>query len=221
MKHISELIKKERKMPSVTNGSRVMGEAKEIVDMLFMAFEEHVKFFRANHPSGYDYAKREWTKTFAECGVSKERIQIGIKKMRKSGDFYASITPAEFLSLCKVSYCEIGAPATQSAYLEACKNSHPCETEKKWSHKVVRYAAHKTGSHFLRTESKSVTFPVFEKEYLNACQMHYDGKILDQIGTDSPQLRRELEETKKIIADGFEGFNSPRKALSLLRDLLK
>lgn len=220
MKKIGEVLqqsigkKEERVMPALSP------EAKSLVDLLFVALEEHVKYFRLNHLSGNDQAKREWTKTFMECGMSKQRVQKGIKRMRSSGEIYATITPGEFLTLCAIAPEDIGSPDIGAAYLEACKNSHPCETNKKWSHKAIRYATHKTGSHFLRTEPKSVSYSVFEKNYLEACQMFFDGKILDQIESDSPMLRVELERVKEVIAEDYLHLNSHRKALDAIRDIL-
>lgn len=221
MKKISELVNGGIEQYRESSAPSISAEAQSLVDLLFVAFEEHVKYFRLNHLEGNDRAKREWTKSFMECGISKERVQKGIRRIRASGSTYATITVGEFLALCAVLPEDIGSPDIGTAYLEACKNSNPCEVEKQWSHKAVQYATHKTGSYFLRTESRSVTYPVFEKNYLEACQMYFDGKILDQIGRDSPALRREIEETQKIVADGYEQFNCPDKALAEIKNLLR
>lgn len=221
MKHITECLSQQIGQAETIAPLSISPEAQSIVDLLFVAFEEHIKYFRLNHLSGNDNAKREWTKTFMQCGISKERVQRGIKRLRTNGVIYSTITPGEFLELCAIAPEDINAPSVDDAYLEACRNSHPSEVNKTWSHKAVRHAAHKTGSHFLRSESKSITLPQFKENYLESCQMYFDGRILDQLENDKPQLRRELEETKKTLSEGFEHLNSPKKALSALKDMLR
>lgn len=221
MKHIAELVK-----GSISNGNfmpppAISKEAQSLVDLLFVALEEHVKYFRLNHLEGNDKAKREWTKTFMACQISKEQVQRGITRLRTNGIVYPTLTPAEFLELCAIAPEDIGAPDVEAAYLDGCKNSHPSQIEKNWSHKVVRHATHRTGSHFLRTESRAASFSEFKKNYAEACQMFFDGRIMEQIGNDSPQLRREIEETQKIVAEGYEQYNSPTKALGAIKDFLK
>lgn len=222
MKHISKLVEgalstKEDSIASINP------EAVKVVDDLFRILAEHTRYFRLNNGSqeDYNFRKREWVKTFAIAGIGEKSVARGINRIRALSGSMATLTPGEFLELCAISPQDIGAPNLEDAYLEACKNSHPCETQKNWSHKVVRYATHKTGSHFLRTEPKSVSLRVFTQHYYDACQMFFDGRIMEQIGNDSPQLRRELEETQKIVADGYEEFNSPTKALGAMKKLLR
>lgn len=223
MKHISQVlgkgVAKSAEQPELT----LNAEAVQVVDDLFRILAEHTKYFRLNssNQEEYNFRKREWVKTFALAGIGEKSVARGINRIRAQSGSFATMTPGEFLSFCCVAPEDISSPDIGTAYLEACKNSHPCETNKKWSHKAVQYATHKTGSHFLRTESRAISYPAFEKNYLEACQMYFEGKILDQIGNDSPQLRREIEETQKIIADGYEQFNCPDKALSEIKNLLR
>jgi hypothetical protein len=223
MNKIYELANKEllNKASIHENSLGISEDARKVVDMLFTAFEEHVKYFRANHPDGYDSAKREWTKTFIERGISMERVQKGIKALRKERRIYNSITPSEFLELCEIKAEDIGAPSTEKAYIEACRNAHPCETNKKWSHEAVRLAAHETGSFSLRTESKTKTFPIFEKNYLKATQDFIDGKIMSRIGFEDDAQERETQRKQGVMSDGYERFNKPQESLSFLKSILR
>lgn len=223
MKHISTIIGKQ--LPGQQGHAEISinPDAVKVVDDLFRILAEHTRYFRLNsgNQDEYNFKKREWVKTFSLAQVGENSVGRGINRIRTQAMTFQTITPGEFLALCAISPADISAPDVEAAYLEGCKNSHPSQTDKIWTHKAVRYATHKTGSHFLRTEPRAKTFLEFSKNYTEACQMFFDGKILDQIGNDSPALRRELDETKRIVAEGFEQFNSPAKALSALKEILK
>lgn len=240
MKHISELMRgaiggqRETKSPSIS------AEAQSLVDLLFIAFEEHVKYFRLNHLHTNDEAKREWTKTFMACGISKERVQKGIARLRTNGVVYSTITPGEFLELCSPSHVDAGAPDTESAFMQACYNSSPTLKEKKWAHPAVRYAAHKTGSYNLVNLPRKETFSAFSANYQIGLQQYMDGRIMNQLENDShdtPDNRVKYQDyfgsakigTKLSYQDwlkekptGREGkIGSPKEHLAALKEILK
>lgn len=196
----------------------------KIVNDLFEVLSAIKPAFRQAWPTQREFenAKIQWIKAFMDINLnSLEKIQRGVKEFRLSpGCFIQS--PGDFIALCKLDPSDIGAPETRKAYLEACRLSHPCETVKNWSHVVVRYAAQKTGSHFLRTETESKTYPVFEQNYREACEMFADGRIMQTLEYDdsTKEHNTEIEKQRAIILDSHKDIKSASQALKMMRNLL-
>lgn len=199
-------------------------EATELVNQLFKILITQVSYFafKSQDDNYMSFIKREWVKTFIANNMDNEKIKRGIEKIRKAQDEIKNITPIQFVGLCMIDPSDIGAPETRKAYLEACRLSHPCETVKNWSHVVVRYAAQKTGSHFLRTEPESKTYPVFEQNYREACEMFADGRIMQTLEHDdgTKEYNTEMEKQRAVILDSYKDIKSASQALKMMRNLL-
>lgn len=145
-----------------------------------------------------DACKRQWLIAFSVSNInSLEKLRSGLKKIcLDPNPFFPS--PGEFIALCKPDAKDLGAPELEQAYREACEKSHPSYGQNKnWSHPAVQWAARNSDSYFLRSESRTKTFPVFKKNYEQALQMYAEGKILDQIGYDRDNSRKTPPTTEK------------------------
>lgn len=139
--------------------------------------------FKQAWPTEGDFklAKKEWILAFQAANINSiSQLKKGIDHFRIQSKAFVP-SPGEFIAMCKSSPEDIGAPSLVEAYKEAIRNSYPDGTKKTWSHPCVRYAAQKSDSYFLRTESKQRTQNVFQKNYLDAIEQFGEGKILHQI----------------------------------------
>lgn len=144
--------------------------------------------------------KKEWVLAFIDANINTiEQLKSGLKKVRmKSSPFIPS--PGEFIELCKPTPDDIGAPSVEDAYNEACGNALPYITEKKWSHDVVRYASHKTGTDKLRSEPRSKSFDLFRKNYDDAIELYSSGKVMNQI-SNSKTIADYQEYVGRLVSD--------------------
>jgi hypothetical protein len=219
MEHIKTIMDKGIKPThTIENETRLNENATELVNQLFQVLIAHVSYFSINKTTEQlNFIKREWVKTFIAKKVTAKEIKIGVERIRK-GAHLQDLKPQQFLLMCKPTLNEIGAPELEQAYLEACKNAHPCETNKKWSHVAVRLAAQGIGSHRLLTESRDKTFKDFERHYNKAIDEFLDGKIMNRIEFDEDEASD--HEVKKEISKGYEHIKSRKDAMSFLKDIL-
>lgn len=170
-----------------------------IIDLLFEKIKAKRLAWRSAIKSPQDeiIMKKEWLEVFILAGIRTiEQIQFGLEKIALLNTPWFP-SAVEFLGFCTPTPEDIGAPNVDDAYKEACKNSYPDGAPKKWTHPCIRYATQKSDSFFLRTESKQKTYPVFEKNYLDAVSQYGDGKILNQIENkkkDTPENRIKYQE---------------------------
>jgi len=131
--------------------------------------------------------KRQWLSAFKENNVTNiERIKKGMVKLRaRKMPFLPS--PGEFIALCRLDPVDVGAPSIEDAYKEAVKNAYPDGSEKRWSHPCVRHAYLRSGAFDMRTEPKTKTYPLFEKNYLGSLEDYAEGKIHEQISHKKPE----------------------------------
>lgn len=192
-------------------------ETAKIVNALFEKLISINPAYRACWKTDEDLsaAKKEWVLAFIENNLTSfEKLKNGLKETRKSTSPFIP-SPGQFIAWCKVKPEDINAPSLDLAYDEACRLSHPCETNKNWSHKAVRYAANKTGSHFLRTESISRSKPVFQKNYEEAIEMLLDGKTIDCI-----EHKKDEHTTNPTVFEVFETIKTPQEAFSAIRRMI-
>lgn len=98
---------------------------------------------------------------FLQAGLKDlNAIERGIKSFRLSPDSIYLPTVGKFISLC----VSTDYPNVESAYNEACLNSHPT-SDKKWTHLSVKEAAKRIGSHYLSTMPRRDSFKLFEYHY--------------------------------------------------------
>lgn len=147
--------------------------------------------------------KTQWMKAFIHEGIrSKAQVEQGIIRTRRETPIYTP-TIGQFLDWCTPSLNALGVPTTDQAYDEACKNSHP-SADKNWSHKLVAHAAKLTGSYLLSTSARSVSYPVFQRNYEISIRDWRGGKKIDEI---KPPIALEK------IKDPVQNAESRRKSL--------
>jgi len=165
----------------------------KVMDSLFEKIVAICPAFRAAYQTQNDFenAKREWLIGFKDVGLTDlKQIQVGVNKLRMSeSPFVPSF--GQFVKLCQPLAADMGMPAFENAYTEACKNSSPYEREKKWSHPVIRYTVRQLSTHFISNNAESVVRPRFEKAYEDSCRRFMAGELreeLVQMGYDFEDL---------------------------------
>ena len=167
----------------------------QIVNALFEKIIRVKPAFKQGWPTETEFhmAKREWVNSFKRANItSLERIKRGIERLTDSEKSFIP-SPGEFIALCKIGPEDIGAPHVEQAYKEACEKSHPCYGDKKWSHEVVKMAYLASDPYLLRTQQSNKIKPIFEKNYLDACQDFSDGRNLNRIEQPVTRTFTEME----------------------------
>jgi hypothetical protein len=224
MKQIKEIVTKELLGAQLkTNAVNTVfnEESKKIIDELFEILKIHCKSFDyvLAHNVNEGFCKREWVKTFQVAGITKQRLQIGINKIRTEG-YGKMIYPNDFIKLTYPDPEDIGAPSINYAFKIALRNSVPSTAEKEWVHPTVRYATHKVTSWALSHDAESVVFPKFKEAYAEGCLMFSQGKLLDLIATDDSKFKDE-KQMQKEIAEPFKNMNNKHSALLAIRNMLR
>lgn len=179
----------------------------EVVNHLFRCLVAIKPAFKQAWPTEEEFmnTKKEWIIAFKQENISSlNLIKVGLDKIRISESCFIP-SPGEFIALCEPDPEQLGLPSLSQAYKEACETSHPC-SGKKCSHEVIRYARNATGSHFLSSESASVTKPVFEDNYKIAIKLFLDGKIMDQLESPKKGVHEYQEYVGKLKSDIMIGF---------------
>lgn len=139
----------------------------EVINRLFEIIMSIKPAFKQAWPDQHilNAAKRQWMTLFIEKKINEwSVIERGLKKLRDESNPFPP-TPAKFVEWCNPEPRDIGVPDLERAYLEACKNSHPCQTHKDWTHKVVYHAWIATGSSNLSKMDRKSSFPIFKRSY--------------------------------------------------------
>lgn len=177
-----------------------------IVNELFLRFSAIYPSFRNTFKSTEDLnaTKKQWMKGFIVGNINTgEQLERGLNKcLLEERDFFPTI--GKFVKWCTFEPFELGVPSLDEAYEQACKNSHPSST-KEWTHKLVRHAWKLTGSYFLSTSLRSVSYPVFQRNYEITLREWRAGKIIDEIaipkGLTKPEKKSNPELAKKNISE--------------------
>lgn len=186
-------------------------EMEQFINWLFFEIQSILPAFKQAWPTKgeYDGAKRNWILALCESDLnSMQQIKIGLKNLRAQTSPFVP-TCGQFIALCKPSAQDLGLPTVEKAYTEACQAAHP-QGDKKFSHKVVEHAFIETGSYNLRTTSKTVSFPIFERNYEIASRMYMNGEKLKEIPIALEHT------TNKVITKSIG-----ESALKGLKDLLR
>ena len=135
------------------------------------------QFARA-YPRDEDRERARGVWTAALKGYAPKRIKrAGQKAIRSGSKFMPSL--GDIIQFCQFSYEELGLKQPLQAYYEAC-NATIQRADGSWSHPAVYFAAKATGWYWLRSESQSRVFPMFERNYQIICQRVQDGEDLSQ-----------------------------------------
>jgi hypothetical protein len=156
----------------------------KIVNELFETLVAINPAFKQAWPSEREFkaTKLQWMIAFEEADIrSFEELRKGVKAIRaRANPFIPS--PGEFIAMCKLSPEDIGAPGVATAYLEACRKSHPSfGPDKDWSHPAVGYARNRVGSHKLCNLPESHTISDFKLHYFDALKQFMLGRNINQI----------------------------------------
>ncbi len=154
----------------------------ELVNQLFTFFYSICRGFEKQYqdPKRLNMEKTQWMRAFHDEKIlSRDQVEHGIKRTRRESPINTP-TIGQFLDWCTPSNEALGVPTVDRAYDEACKNSHPT-AEKVWSHKLVAHAAKLTGSYLLSTSARSVSYPVFQRNYEISIRDWRAGKPIDEI----------------------------------------
>ena len=163
-------------------------ETAQVVNYIFESLSGLVRAFQYDTASTkrFNAIRREYTFALMQAGIkSMDRINAAIAKMRKENVTFLP-SAMDFVKYCRVTHAEINAPSPQAAYREACRNSHPSQESKYWSHPAVKHAANATGTFFISNSSATESQPIFFENYDDACQMFSDGRIMSQIENRKP-----------------------------------
>lgn len=185
MKPISQLLKDNvHKLEDKKSdeGETVNPKINALIDKLFGFFYAICRGFEKQYhdPKRLNIEKTQWRAAFADLGINdRSQIEWGIKRTRLESPIYTP-TIKQFLEWSQPTAYDLGLPDLDTAFDEACKNSHPT-AKKQWSHDVVYYAWSKTGGFDLCNKPSVQVRPIFEKYYNEAIRLHSQGKILRQI----------------------------------------
>lgn len=160
--------------------------AVEVVNKLFEKLTVIKPGFKQAWPTEkeFELAKVEWVLAFKEAGISSiEKIKRGISHYRTSPSAFIP-SPGEFISMCKVTPEDIGAPRLTVAYEEVLLHSRTLIYDKislPWSHPCVENAYHRCDKTILKATSHQKSLGHFEENYLIALELFEDGKILSML----------------------------------------
>lgn len=190
-----------------------------VVNQLFEKLVVIMPAFKQAWPTEkeFDLTKKEWVIAFKQAEINSiEQLRRGIDHFRTLPRAFIP-SPGEFISMCKPTPKDIGAPSPEDAYLEACRNAHPTEKNPKWSHIVVRHAANSTGMFVLRTEPMSISKPIFRLQYEDSCLQFAEGRIMEQI---EQHPKTEEKAKQKEAGKGFEEIKDADSAFDKMKKLL-
>ena len=157
-------------IPAQASSQSADGDLMErVVNDLFVFLKTQYSSFKNNFKTAdqVNAAKREWSKTLIENGVtSQAQIMIGKIAVRKMGGEWAHGT-SDFCKMCVPP--DLGIPEVTQAYYEAANASHNIKAHN-WSHGIVYQAGRQVGWHSLKTQTAKITQPQFNKVYKDMMQ---------------------------------------------------
>ena len=219
MEHISNLIntaslsvKREEEKYNISLDPHVG----DVINKLFTFFYSICRGFEKQYqdPKRLIMEKTQWVRAFMDERLDKlEKIQHGIKRCRLESPINTP-TIGQFIKWCTPTPESLGIPHLNSAYNEACKNSSPYTTEKKWSHQAVYHAYSMCNSYDLVNLPKENTFPIFERNYDITVKMIMRGEPLKTIPIALTHNKN--PETKPKIPQEFKDckdFDSAKEAM--------
>lgn len=147
-----------------------------LVNMLFARFKAIYTHKFASAYSTTDevkLAKREWA--IALKGFQEPLLAYAVERTKEVHAWPPTIS--EFLKLINTAYKAYGLPDPRTAYLEACA----CRTDPltyKWRHPAVFFAASQVGWYKLKSEEERVTWPLFERSFVEVVDRVIAGERL-------------------------------------------
>jgi len=171
-----------------------------IVNQLFNRLLAMNPAFKQSWPTEAEFkaTKKEWILAFQDARIdSVEKVQKGLKELRLSPSPFVP-SPGEFISMCRLTPEDIGAPPVEQAFDEACRQAHPQSWKPNWSHAIVMHAYQRTGSSVFLNSKKETSYKKFQQHYDQACLDYQDGKIMAQIEYKTPFSKSDIEEPETI-----------------------
>ncbi len=176
-------------------------DTKVVINMIFARFH-HIYTHRFESAYGdettLNQAKREWALSLA--GTDPRLVELALERCKKEHAWPPTI--AEFLKLLAPLPQDIGLPALDVAYAEACRQSYQPDRHT-WSHICVQLAAQGVGYFTLRSQPEKNTKPAFAREYQ---------KLVEQL------VRGETIEVKKTITLPEPDFSAEEALVTQLVD---
>jgi len=153
-----------------------------VVNRLFVFFEAVCRGFDKQYHDAQkklDMEKIQWAKAFMDSGISRiEQVELGVKKCRLASPINTP-TINQFLSWCKPSEDDFKLLPKESAYVRAfdlMRDGHISGL----THEqllVINHAINQSDRHFLKTNPRNKTEPVFYRNYDIAVRDFLDGPL--------------------------------------------
>lgn len=124
-------------------------------------------------------ASRIWAIGLIEAKLSPNQIRHGQAKAIIDSKYCPDLP--SFIALCKPSAEDMGLPTPAEAYEEACRNAHPGQADRQWSHPAIYHSAQQVGLFELRSLEKHKTLPLFEAAYQRTVEAILNGEELPEI----------------------------------------
>jgi hypothetical protein len=207
------------------NNHSMDNQTKEIVNKIFKAFAAIFPAFKQAWPTSdiLAAAKEQYIKALIENNISDiNHIKIGIKKARNCGSVFV-LSPGQFIAWCKPTPEDYGLPGIEEAYKEACRNAHPSQTSKSWSHDAIKHAAIQTGYFELRTMPAAQTKPLFVRNYEISMRQFMDGEVSDikKAIENRTEETKEIKRQQGIVLEEYRNVKSPSEAIAEMMRSLK
>ena len=169
----------------------------------------------------YNKAKRSWLRGFKLSNMTqKEFIQIGLDKLLLKLDKVPSNARyiphfGEFIGLCHPSAEDYNLKSTEMAFQEASQHVYGNE-QIKFSHITIKHARDLTGYFLLTNQPRSISFPIFEKNYAESIKQFLEGKNLAQL-----ELRSDFNEKEPEGIEKFKHIKNNKSAMEKMKEMLK
>ena len=151
----------------------------DAINQMFAEFElsYHNQYHKAFPDEGaLNLAKKYWLASLAN--FPPELVLAATRELVLKQPFLPTI--ANVAEICKSGVNLFGLPATQDAYLEACRMPAP-KAAQNWTHPAVYMAGKATGWFELANQIEGKIFPLFEYHYSQLSQRVLQGEELSVI----------------------------------------
>ncbi|MEM1404184.1 MAG: replication protein P [Pseudomonadota bacterium] len=155
------------------------GALVEAINQVFALFRlnYHNQYYAAfSDAEQLRQAKKLWLESLSEFPAAQ--VLHGAKRAIESSEYLPTLH--KMREHCGESLMELGFPAPEKAYQEACNAPQPPEIHR-WSHPVVYWAGQRCGWTMLATQTAGVSRPVFMDRYQKECTRVIDGNPCEPV----------------------------------------
>lgn len=203
----------------------------KLVDYIFMSMMLLCRGFDElfSDQKRLEAEKNQWYMAFSARKITHaSQIKTGLNKLIEY-PYHKPPQLGEFLKWISPNHEKLGIPTVEQAYDQACRNSHPAQTEKTWAHIVVKHAWEQTGSYQLQTFPQRNSFPLFKRNYEISVQKFLDGETLGEfqkaISNDGSFVEERCSNFKKYefsrsgVLKIYENVKTREESLDIIRNL--